>query len=104
MTGFAFTRGPKTVHAESGEENAVFLREVGMVLGCSAEEVDLTKSMQADYGCDDLDVLEFIQIAEDVWDVSLMPIPFEGADAENAIKKFITLKDIFSASKAKKDK
>ena len=98
----AISRGPKAVHAALGEEGATFRREAGVVLGCSAEEVDLTKAIQAGYGCDELEVIEFIQIAEDVWGVSLMPSTFDGVDAGKAIKEFITLGDIVSASKAKK--
>ncbi len=86
--------------AEPGEEDATFLKEVSVILERPAEEIDFTKAIQADYGCDELEVVEFIQIAEDVWGVSLMPSTFDGADVEKATKEFITLGDIVSASKA----
>ena len=96
----SFSRGPKAVSAEPGEEDATFLKEVSVILERPAEEIDFTKAIQADYGCDELEVIEFIQIAEDVWGVSLMPSTFDGADVEKATKEFITLGDIVSASKA----
>jgi len=90
------------VHAEPGEEDSSFLREAGPVLGCDADEIDMEKSILASYGCDELEVIELIQIAEDVWGVSLMPSTFEAKDVERAVRQFATCGDIINTAKTKR--
>ncbi|MHC4478488.1 MAG: hypothetical protein ACYTEL_22860 [Planctomycetota bacterium] len=97
-----FSRGPKAVHAKPGTEEATFLREAGAILGCEGDAIDPSKGIQSDYGCGELDVFELIQIAEDVWGVSLMPAPFTAEDAESAVKKYRTLSHIVDAAKARR--
>ncbi len=97
-----FSRGPKAVDAEPGTEDATFLREAGVILGCEPDAVDFSKDLQADYGCDELEMVEFFQVAEDIWDISLLPNPFRVEDAERAIRKLRTLSDIVNAAKAKR--
>ena len=101
-SGTGVWRGPKAVSAEPGTEDAAFLREAGAILRCDATAVDLSKDIHADYGCDELDVVELLQVAEDLWGVSLMPNPFQDDDVKRAVKTFRTLSDIIGAAKAKR--
>lgn len=65
------SRGPKAVQATPGEERETFIREVAAVLNRKTEDIDLSLDLQTDYGCDELDVIECIQIAEDVRNVTI---------------------------------
>jgi hypothetical protein len=49
------------------------------------------------YGCDELDVLECIQIAEDIWNVSLIPSPYS-AEVSEQLTKYRTLGSIQEAA------
>ena len=86
-----FSRGPRAVEAAPGKERETFLNEVSTVLGRDPSELDVDLDLQEEYDCDELDVVECIQIAEDIWDVSLMPSPFTASDAEKALEKYKTL-------------
>ena len=95
----AFTRGPKSVHAEPGQEDATFLREAAVVLNREREAIDLSKDIVSEYGCDEIDLLVLVQVAEDVWDTTLMPNPMGAADAKELGQRFRTLGDIVAAAK-----
>ena len=75
-----FSRGPKAVDAEPGDEYAKFLQEAATILGTSVDDLELSKELQSGYGCDELEVVELVRVAEDVWSTSLMPNPFGGGE------------------------
>jgi hypothetical protein len=52
--------------------------------------VDLGRDLWRNYGCDELDVLECIQTAEDIWNVSLVPSPYSSEVSEQ-IERYRTL-------------
>jgi len=89
-----FSRGPKAVDAAPGDEYAKFLQEAAAILGTSADDLEISKELQSGYGCDELEVIELIQIAEDLWGTSLVPNAFNVEDAQRATRKFRTLRDI----------
>ena len=93
-------RGPKAVHAAKGSERETFIREVAKVLNKQSGEIDINLDLNKDYSCDELDVLECIQVAEDVWNVTIIPSPYT-SDISKQIYKFKTLASIIEAAKVK---
>jgi hypothetical protein len=91
------SRGPKAVHSPAGAERETFAREIANILRCKPEEVDLGRDLWRDYGCDELDVLECIQTAEDIWNVSLVPSPYSSKVSEQ-IGRYRTLASILEAA------
>jgi hypothetical protein len=91
------SRGPKAVHSPPGAERETFTREIANLLRCKPEEVDLGRDLWQDYGCDELDVLECIQTAEDIWNVSLVPSPYSPEVSEQ-IRRYQTLASILEAA------
>ena len=65
-----------------------------MVLGCKPKAVNLQASLVHDFGCADLDVSECVQIAEEIWGVTLTPNPMEVSDYTNMIKRYPNLEAI----------
>jgi hypothetical protein len=88
------TRGPKAVSAEPGKEAETFLLETAEILKCKPMEIDLNRDLQKEYDCDELDVVEIIQIAEDVWNAQLMANPITIEDCERALSEYRTLSKI----------
>ena len=97
-----FSRGPKSVEAEPGNEYAKFSQEAATILGASVDDLEFSKELQSGYGCDELEVIELIQVAEDVWSASLMPNPFDVEDAKRATEEFRTLGDIVREAQSKR--
>ena len=95
------TRGPKSIFAEPGSEDVTFRKEASNVLGRAGSDLDFSSELQADYGCDELEVIELIQIAEDLWNASLMPKTFGDSEIRVAMEKFKTLDDIVNEAKTK---
>jgi hypothetical protein len=91
------SRGPKAVHSPPGTERETFTHGVASILKRKLEEIDLGRDLWRDYGCDELDVLECIQIAEDIWNVSLVPSPYS-ADVSEQVAKYRTLASILEAA------
>jgi hypothetical protein len=96
-----FSRGPKSVNAIPGKEYETFLKEVATVVGCKPEEIDLNRQLQSGYGCDELDVVECIQIAEDVWNVSIVPNALYAQDASRIVQHYTTLNTIITDARRK---
>jgi hypothetical protein len=96
---FAFTKEPKLVQAAPGQEDATFLREAAVVLACQREAIDLSKDIVSEYRCDQIGLIELVQVAEDVWGTPLMPNPIGAADAAQLGRRFRTLGDIVAAAK-----
>ena len=61
------------------------------------EELDVSLELQRDYDCDELDVLECIQIAEDIWNISIIPSPYS-SEISIPIGKYRTLASILEAA------
>jgi len=94
------SRGPRAVHAEPGRERETFTREVASILGCEPDAVDFSKNVWDGYDLDEIDVLEFIQIAEDVWQTTIIPSPYS-ADISDRVRSFSTLAAIVAAATRK---
>jgi len=95
-----FSRGPKAVETEPGGKYATFLKEAATILGQRAGSLDLSEELQSGYGCDELEIVELIQIAEDVWSISLMPTPFDTEDVKRATERFRTIGDIVNEAQS----
>jgi hypothetical protein len=91
------SRGPKAIQSAPGAERETFIRETAALVGCKPEELDLVRDLQQGYGCDELDALECIQIAEDIWNVSILPNPLPPDIAEQ-LGRYRTLASILQAA------
>jgi len=90
-------RTPNPQAAPPGQERATFLAKVAPVFGEGAGPLDAAKALQdGGYGCDELDVSELVQIAEEVWAVQLNPNPMRMSDFEAMLRRFPTLEAIMS--------
>jgi hypothetical protein len=97
----AISRGPaRSIPVPPGQERAVFLREVGSLLEVDASEVDVQARLVEMYGVDELEVFEYVQIAEDIWHVELNPNPMSDADFASMVARFTTLESIATAADA----
>ena len=83
-----------------GQERAVFLREVGLLLDLDASDIDVQENLVELYGVDELEVFEYVQIAEDIWHVHLNPNPMTEVDFANMVGRFATLDSIATAAEA----
>jgi hypothetical protein len=90
-----FRRTPNPKLAEAGQERATFLERVTIVLGADTGSPDPGKPLQdGGYGCDELDVSEIVQLAEEIWAVQLNPNPMTFSDFEAMVRRFPTLEAI----------
>ena len=90
-------RTPNPQAAPPGQERATFLANVAPVFGEGAGPLDAAKPLQdGGYGCDELDVSELVQIAEEVWAVQLNPNPMRISDFKAMLRRFPTLEAIMS--------
>jgi hypothetical protein len=89
---------PNPVRAAPGAERQNFLSEAALVLGKPQAEIDAAKTLQGDYGCDELDVSECVQIAEEIWRVKLLPNPMTASEIEDLPARFPTLDAIIAAA------
>jgi len=97
----AIFRGPRrSIPTKPGEERVTFLREVASTLGCDSSQLDPSASMTKRYGVDELEVFEYMQIAEDIWHVELNPDPMTVADFAEMMTHFRTLESIMAAAEA----
>lgn len=77
----SISRGPsRRFDTPPGGERATFLREVALILETDPAALELTAPLAERYGVDDLEIYEYVQIAEDVWQVQLNSNPMTGGD------------------------
>jgi hypothetical protein len=95
------SRGPpRSIPVPPGQERGVFLREVGSLLELDPSEVDVSGNLVEVYGVDELEVFEYVQIAEDIWHVQLNPNPMNDIAFSNMMNRFTTLDSIAAAAEA----
>ena len=95
------SRGPpRPIPVPAGQERAVLFREIGSLLEVDASEVDVRGNLVEVYGVDELEVFEYVQIAEDIWHVQLNPNPMNEIDFTKMINRFTTLDSIAAAAEA----
>ena len=82
------------------QERVVFLREVASLLELDPSEVDVRGNLVEVYGVDELEVFEYVQIAEDIWHVQLNPNPMSESDFTKMVGRFTTLDSIAAAAEA----
>jgi hypothetical protein len=88
---------PNLQAAAPGQERATFLQKAAAVFAADATTLDAARPLQdGGYGCDELDVSELVQIAEEVWAVQLNPNPMRTSDFAAMVKRFPTLGAIMS--------
>lgn len=75
-----------------------FMAQVAAILEVSAAQLDANASLVEGTGLTDLDICEFVQIAEEVWGVQLMPNPAPLSAMEGLTARFPTLEHIISAA------
>jgi len=85
-----------------GQERTVFLGEVASLLELGPSEVDMRANLVEAYGVDELEVFEYVQIAEDIWHVQLNPNPMTESDFTTMVVRFTTLDSIAAAAEGKK--
>lgn len=96
-----FSRGSvRQFDFQPGEERAVFLREVAAILDVDPGEVETSAPLIDTYGVDEMEVFEFVQIAEDIWHVKLNPNPMSGSDFGAMERRFPTVDSIMTAAEA----
>ena len=99
----AISRGPaRQFQTPPGAERATFLREVTQLLSTDDSDLDTAADLVDRYGVDELEVFEYVQIAEDVWHVVLNPTPMTNADFAEMNARFSTLETIMAAAEAAK--
>ena len=95
------SRGPaRSITVPPGQERAVFLREIGSLLELDATEVDVRGNLVEVYGVDELEVFEYVQVAEDIWRVQLNPNPMNDVDFARMLGRFTTFDSIATAAEA----
>ena len=92
-----FTRGsPPTAAVPAAARRQVFLEQASAILDCSPDHLDPDASLEESYGCADLDILECVQAAEEVWGVQLCPNPMSTADFDYLVKRLPTLRAVIA--------
>lgn len=71
-----------------------------MLLELDTSDVDFRANLVEVYGVDELEVFEYVQIAEDIWHVELNPNPMSDADFARMLSRFSTLDSIETAAEA----
>ena len=95
------SRGPsRPIRTKPGEERTTFLRQVATLLDTDYSSLDTTADLVEQYGVDELEVFEYVQIAEDVWRVVLNPNPMTDADFAEMRHRFTNLDAIITAAEA----
>jgi hypothetical protein len=87
--------------AAPGQERQVYVQRVSAILGRPVAELDLATPLIAKYGCDEMEVSECVQIAEEIWGVSLMPNPMKVSDYADMVKRFPCLDAIIGEAERK---
>lgn len=90
----SFTRSTVQQPDRSGTARQTFLEGVAVVLEKPAADLDLQASLVEHYGCADLDVSECVQVAEEAWNVQLMPNPMTAEDYAYLMRRLTTLQAI----------
>jgi hypothetical protein len=93
---------PHPVQAAAGEERRTYIQQIAVVVERPAETIELSASLTKDYGCADMDVSECVQVAEEIWSVSLMPNPMRESDYADMMKRFPTLQAIVEEAEGRK--
>ena len=91
---------PDPKPAPRGQERGDFLIRIKIVLGDEVGSIDTSKFLQADYGLDEMNVSECVQLAEEVWAVQLMPNPMRMEDYRVMLRRFPTLEAIIQEAEA----
>ena len=95
------SRGPRRgVDTKPGEERAAFLSMVGACLQTDPSELDMLAGLVEHYGVDELEVFEYVGIAEDVWRVRLNPDPMTNDDISRMLSRYATLESIVAGAEA----
>lgn len=95
--GPVFSReSPPAAAKPAAARLSAFLEQAGMILDRDAGDIDTAASLEADYGCADLDILECVQAAEEVWGVQLCPNPMTAEDFDYLVKRLPTLQAIIA--------
>ena len=82
--------------AESGRERQHYLQLIAQIMDHPPDELELDASLADRYGCDELDVSECVQCAEEAWGVQLMPNPMTTEDYAYMLRRFDTLQQIIN--------
>lgn len=95
--GPVFSReSPPTAPVPAGERRAALLQQASIILERDVSDIDVAASLEADYGCADLDILECVQAAEEIWGVQLCPNPMTAEDFDYLVKRLPTLQAIIA--------
>jgi hypothetical protein len=104
-TGVSFSRySPQPAHSATGQERQTYIQRVAEILGRSSAELELDAPLISQYGCDEMEVSECVQIAEEIWSVALMPNPMQMSDYADIVKRFATLTEIIGEAERKSKK
>jgi hypothetical protein len=91
---------PRQFRLEPGAERGVFLAEAAVVLEADPAQLDGGTTLTEEYGVDELEIFELVQIAEDIWRVRLNPNPMSAADFATMKGRFPTLDSIIDAARS----
>jgi hypothetical protein len=95
---------PQPARSTPGQERQTYIQRVSKILGRPVAELDLAIPLIAKYGCDEMEVSECVQIAEEIWAVSLMPNPMHLSDYADMVKRFPSLEAIIGEAEQKAKK
>ena len=92
VRGGVLYRPPMRRRALGGRSaREVFLEAAAIALEVPTSDLSLDVSMVEEYGVDELQVLECVQAAEDVWGVRLLPETVSTQDLGGLLGRFKTL-------------
>lgn len=93
------SRGPaRSIPVKPGDERAVFLQSIASLLQVDPAALDTTAPLVDTYGVDELEVFEYVQLAEDIWHVAVNPNPMTEADFAEMTTHFPTLDSIMATA------
>jgi len=87
---------PGAVTAPQERARRDFMDKVAVILAQPADAIDPETDLVSVHGFADLDISESVQLAEEVWAVSLMPNPMQAADYDVMMRRMRTLAAIMA--------
>jgi hypothetical protein len=87
---------PDAVASPQGRARKEYIDKVAVILAQPADQIDPEADLVSVHGLADLDIAECVQVAEEVWAVSLMPNPMQAADYDVMMRRMGTLAAIMA--------